>query len=76
MNLTGVFHTVRAAFAPETVDGTEVARAVRHMAPPHVDTTILNGTIRTGDKVMVEPSRPYSARKNFKLLKIIEKAQA
>lgn len=29
---------------------------------------------KVGDKVLVEPSRPYSARKRFKLLKIVEKA--
>ena len=30
---------------------------------------------KIGDKVLVEPSRPYSARKRFKLLKIVERAQ-
>ena len=34
-----------------------------------------NNESKTGDKVLMEPSRPYSARKRFKLLKIVEKAE-
>ena len=29
------------------------------------------GETKVGDKVLVEPSRPYSARKRFRLLKVL-----
>jgi small subunit ribosomal protein S17 len=31
---------------------------------------------KVGDRVLIEPSRPYSARKRFRIVEVIEKAKA